>query len=195
MNRPRSSSGGRGSSAPAAANGRGLLLLAVAFVIGIAILRATDPGGGSVPSAVSVENTPTTRGGRTATTVATPTTINLARPPAEVKVLPVNASGIAGIGGKTGDKLRTAGYTNTLAAVNSTSDTPLATTTVEFIPNAEGDAAAVAAALGLPVAVIKPLASPPPVDDTRGADVVVVIGGDLATGLGGASATTSTTEG
>jgi len=105
----------------------------------------------------------------------------------------VNGSGIAGVGGLTGDKLRTAGYENTLAAVNATSGTPVTASTVEFSPGAEADAHAVATALGLQVAAVKPMGSPP-VSDIRGAEVVVLIGGDLATSLK-AGATTSTTGG
>lgn len=107
-------------------------------------------------------------------------------------MLPVNGSGIAGVGGKTGDKLRTAGYANTLAAVNATSNSPVATSIVEYAAGAEADAQAVATVLGLPATTVKPLDAPP-VSDTRGAEIVVLIGGDLATSLGTAS--TSTTGG
>lgn len=108
-------------------------------------------------------------------------------------MLPVNGSGIAGAGGKTGDKLRAAGYTNTLAAVNATSASPVATSIVEYAVGAAADAQAVATVLGLPATTVKALDSPP-VSDTRGAEVVVLIGGDLASSPGTA-ATTSTTGG
>ncbi len=103
----------------------------------------------------------------------------------------MNSSGIAGAGGKTGDQLRAAGYANTLAAVNSTSTTPASTSTVAYAAGAEADAQAIAKLLSLPTTVVKPLASPP-VEDTRGADVVVLIGGDVATALNASAATTTT---
>jgi hypothetical protein len=168
------------------------LLLVIAFVIGVAILRSTDPGTGSASVNDTGAQTATTRPDSSTTVPSVATTLP-ARPAADVKVLPVNSSGIAGVGGKTGDVLRTAGYANTLAAVNSTSDSPAATSIVEYTPGAEADAAAVASVLQLPTTVVKPLDAPP-VDDTRGAEVVVLIGGDLAA-IVGAAASTSTTEG
>ncbi|HUQ62678.1 MAG TPA: LytR C-terminal domain-containing protein [Acidimicrobiales bacterium] len=175
------------------ASGRGILLLVVAFVIGVAILRSTGSGGGSASGDDADSQTATTRAESTTTVPSVATTLP-ARPAAEVKVLPVNSSGIAGVGGKTGDELRTAGYANTLAAVNSTSDSPTATSSVEFTPGAEADAVAVASVLRLPATVVKPLEAPP-VDDTRGAEVVVLIGGDLAAIVGASAAATTTTEG
>jgi hypothetical protein len=177
-----------GGSSPIAANGRGLLLLLVAFVIGIAIFRSTDSGGVSPASTNTSPEVSTTRAGRTDTTAVPVSTTLPARSPAEVKVLPVNASGIAGVGGKAGDKLRTAGYTNTLAAVNSNSDSPSATSSIEYTAGAEADARAVATVLGLPATTVKALESPP-VSDTRGAEVVVLIGGDLAATFGTATTT------
>jgi hypothetical protein len=168
-------------------------LLLVAFIIGVAILRSTDPDGSSSGAAARSETT-TTKASRSSTTALPVTTTPLpARPAAEVKVLPVNSSGIAGIGGKTGDQLRAAGYANTLAAVNSTSESPASSSTIEYAAGAEADALAIAKLLGLQPTAVKPLDAPP-VDDTRGAEVVVLIGGDIAAALN-ASAATTTTEG
>jgi hypothetical protein len=180
---------------PAAANGRGILLLVVAFIIGIGILKSTENGSGSAASISTGTQTATTRHSTTPATEIPGSTVPPPRAPSEVKVLPVNASGVAGIGGKTGDKLRSNGYANTLAAVNSTSDSPSATTTVAYAPTAAADAVLVAGVLGLqPAAVVKPLENPPVAqDELRGADVVVIIGTDLAAIVGGG--TTSTTSG
>ncbi|HEX8770669.1 MAG TPA: LytR C-terminal domain-containing protein [Acidimicrobiales bacterium] len=195
MNRPGAPAGRAGGNSPIAANGRGILLLVIAFVIGVAVLRSTDPGGGASSGAPVRSETSTTKAGRSSTTSLPVTTTPLpARPPGEVKVLPVNGSGIAGVGGKTGDQLRAAGYANTLAAVNSTSDAPASSSTVEFAAGADADALAIAKLLGLQPTAVKPLESPP-VDDTRGAEVVVLIGGDIAAALGASASTTSTTEG
>lgn len=191
MSRPGPPAGRTAGNSPIAANGRGILLLLVAFIIGVAILRSTDPGGGRSSGAPAGSATTTTKAGRSTTTSAPATTTLPARPAAEVKVLPVNSSGIAGAGGKTGDQLRAAGYANTLAAVNSTSSTPVSTSTVEFAAGAEADAQAIAKLLNLPTTVVKPLASPP-VQDRRGAEVVILIGGDLATAINASSATSTT---
>jgi hypothetical protein len=193
LNRPGTPAGRAGGNSPIAANGRGILLLLVAFVIGVAILRSTDPGGSSSGAAAGSETT-TTKAGRSSTTELPVTTTLPARPAAEVKVLPVNGSGIAGIGGKAGDQLRAAGYANTLAAVNSTSDSPASSSTIEFAAGAEADALAIAKLLGVQPSAVKPLDAPP-VEDTRGAEVVVLIGGDIAAALNASAATTTTTEG
>ncbi|HEX2023968.1 MAG TPA: LytR C-terminal domain-containing protein, partial [Acidimicrobiales bacterium] len=126
------------------------------------------------------------------------------RPAADVKVLPANGSGVAGLGGRIADRLKGRGYTNTLAATNTTRE--VSSSSVEFNGDFEPEARAVAEALGLSATVVKALDSPR-VADTRGADVVVLIGPDLSaaggttttTGRGtttttGAGATTSTTR-
>jgi hypothetical protein len=116
-----------------------------------------------------------------------------AKPPGEVKVLPVNGSGVPGVGAKTGDKLKTAGYNN-LAPTNTKNNVLIPASIVEFAPGAEADAQAVATALGLQVGVVKQLDSPPVEDGAhlQDASVVVLIGPDLVSLLGGAGATTTT---
>ena len=178
--------------APGGSGARGIALLAVALLLGLFVLDQTDPGSSAGQSTEELsELTTTTRAGGITTLVPT-TAPRALRPPAEVKVLPANGSGVAGLGGRIGDRLKARGYTNTLAAANTTRD--ISASSVEFNGDFELEARAVAEALGLPVTVVKPLDSPP-VPDTRGADVVVLIGPDLnttATTATGGRATTTT---
>lgn len=171
---------------------RGIVLLAVALLLGLFLLDQTDPGSSAGESTEDLsELTTTTRAGGITTLVPT-TAPRALRPAAEVKVLPANGSGVAGLGGRTADRLKARGYTNTLAATNTTRD--ISASSVEFNGDFEQEARAVAEALGLPATVVKPLDSPP-VADTRGADVVVLIGPDLnttATTATGGRATTTT---
>lgn len=172
----------------AAARGAGLL--AVALILGIVLLHAFDTGTDPYSSslrALAPASTSTTA--RTRAVTPSSTTTQATRPPSEVKVLPANGSGTVGAGGKAGDVLKKAGY-DVLAAVNTTRT--VQSSTVEFAPGFEVDARAVAQVLGLAPAAVKAMPSPPPVADTRGVDVLVVVGPDLARALAAATPPTST---
>ena len=161
--------------------------MAVAVLLGVFTLNQTDPGSSASQSTEDIEDlVPTTEASGTITTLVPTTTPRGTRAAAEVKVLPANGSGVAGLGGRVADRLKAKGYTNTLAATNTTRD--VSASSVEFNRDFEPEARAVAEALGLPPTVVKALDSPP-VSDTRGADVVVLIGPDL--NVGGTSTTTS----
>ena len=191
----RRSPGARGRPAdPSGGNSaRGVALLAVAVILGLLILNRTDEGVST--SDVRIE-TPTTESDSATTVPSPPTTVRPLRAPADVKVLAANGSNVSGLGRRTADQLKAKGYTNTLAPTDTTRD--VAATTVEFNADFEPEARAVAEALGLPPTVVKALDSPP-VPDTRGADVVVLIGPDLpgatATTASGSPATTAAASG
>ena len=180
-------SGARGRPAdPSGGNStRGIVLLAVAVLIGLLILNRTDEGVST--SDVSIE-TPTTESEPATTVPLPPTTVRPLRAPADVKVLAANGSNVSGLGRRTADLLKTKGYTNTLAPTDTTRDVPA--TSIQFASDFEPEARAVAEALGVPVTAVKALDSPP-VPDTRGADVVVLIGADLP----GATPTTAAASG
>lgn len=185
------------------AGARGLLLLAVALLIGVVLLNATDadpPGtslsaAGDSDSGDSGADTDDGAGGNEgggetaapATTVA-PTTTLPARAPAEVKVIVANASDVRGAatGGRTA--LINAKY-NALAPANAAA---APTSSVFFVPGYDRDAVAVAGALGIPPNLVKPMPAPLPFD-TKGAHVAVVLGADHAAKFGTAAATTTTT--
>ena len=142
--------------------GRAVGLLLAALVLGWLVLRTASFGSGvqrvRVLGPTTTTTAPvTTRLGRPLTS----TTLRPARAPADVKVLPLNGSGVPGAAGRVGETLKAAGY-NTLGADN---------------------AKEVARVLQLPPTAVQPLSSPPPVADVRGAGVVVVVGTDLARSL------------
>jgi hypothetical protein len=179
------------SRAAGFASGRALLLLGAVVVLGAVILHSLDRGAApyaNVRSGSATETTQkksTTRTTRVAnTTTTTATTTIPPRPPSEVKVLPVNGTNTAGVGGRTGDLLRRAGY-NVLSPINTPK--PVDASTVQFSDGHQSDALAVAAELALPSSAVIPLQNPPPVADTRGADVVVIVGPDLAARMGATS--------
>lgn len=187
MRRPGGPSGAGDTGAGTGA--RGVLLLVVALVLGIFVLNQTDPGSSSSGSDEVSGSTDTTLDETTGSTLVPTTLPRPLRGAAEVKVLPANGSGVAGLGGRVAERLKAKGYTNTLAAVNTSRE--IAASAVEHSPEFEPEARAVAEALGLPPTVVRPLDAPP-VPETRGADVVVLIGPDLNT-TAGAGATTTTT--
>ncbi|MDQ6797858.1 MAG: LytR C-terminal domain-containing protein [Actinomycetota bacterium] len=184
--------GREGATDPTSASARGIILLVVALVLGIFILNKTQGGGAT--SVSSEPRTTTTKAAKGVTT-STPPNTRAVRQPAAIKVLAANGSGVAGLGGKTGDRLTAAGY-NSLAPANTSSD--VSASEVEFTPGFDLEATAVAQVLGLPATSVKPLATDIPLADTKGADIVVLVGPDLdastpGVGTPAAGATTPTT--
>jgi hypothetical protein len=173
---------------------RGFLLIGVGVLIGAALLINSYGGGSSGPLDTSSGKTSGTGRGATTTTVkgggGTTTTLTpVSHPAAEVKVLVLNGSGKAGVAKAGADALKPAGFT-TLDPTNAKST--VATAVVYATAGFEADAIAVAALLGLPPTVVKPLSAPPPAEigDPADAAVVVVLGPDSAA-AGGAAATTT----
>lgn len=183
-----------------AAMGRGVLLLVVAFVLGIVLLNATDeqpPGTDLVAGDRASTDAPPDDEGDDDATVSTSTTQPVAttvpvRAPAEVKVIVANASDVSGAAGGATTRLKAAQY-NALAPGNSAK---VATSAVYFTAGYQAEAAAIAAALELPANVVAAIPTPPPLDP-KTANVVVVLGADAAPrfGTGAASATTTTAGG
>ncbi len=179
----------RGVRPPANAGARGALLIGVALILGIVILQQYDDGSVDVDPQVQTtpdpDTTSTTRRQSTVSVVPIPTSRAL-RPPADVKVLAANATATSGLAGRTRDYLQTVGY-NALAPTDATRS--LDATQVQHTPEFEAEARALAQLLQLPASSIRPLEENPPVAETRGADIVLVIGNDLR--LPGDTTTTS----
>lgn len=166
--------------------GRAVILLAAAVIIGAAMLHAMDRGVdfSALKAQTGTADTTTPKAKkapRTSVAATTTTSTTLPpRPPAEVKVLPVNGTNTAGLAGRIGDMLRRSGYTNVLSPVTLTNSTKVDSSTVQYAPGHDSEAKEVAKVLALPDTAVQPLATPPPVADIRGADVVVIAGPDLA---------------
>lgn len=204
--RPGQHAAGDGSFARSAggAGARGLALLAVALVLGIVLLNATDadpPGttvssrGDSDTSGGSDDDDADGEGSAASTTLpVAPVTTASARAPKDVKVIVANASSTKGAAGGAGDRLKALGF-NVLAPTNATA---VPDSAVYFTTGFDRDAAAIAAALQLPPAAVKPMPAPPPLD-TKDANVAVVLGTNDApkfgtattTAAGGATTTTA----
>jgi len=162
---------------------RGAFLLVIAVVLGIVLLQAADKG-----TSLQRGLTAGTHGSSPTTTVPTPTTL-ATRAPADVKVLALNGTTTAGLGSRVSDKLRAAGY-NVLAPTDARQK-PVASSSVYFAVGYQPEATAIAELLGLQSTAVQPMPAAPPVADTRGANVLVLAGQDLARALP-APATTTT---
>ena len=165
----------RGGQSPV----RGVVLVCVAVVIGFFVLRAMDNTSADVATTGSKSATTTTAAGGAAGTTGTTAAKAQARPPAQVTVLVANASGVGGAAAKQTEKLKAVGY-KTGNPGNAPPGLDLAVTQVMAMPGFEADATKIATGLGKPNAV-KPMASPPPVN-MAGANVLVLLGTDLAQG-------------
>ena len=173
-----------GRSAGMAA-GRGAVLLAVAVFLGVVLLNAAEDG---PAERVTTEDAPPAEepGPGTENPDAT-TTTTPPRAPGDVKVLTANGTPTPGAAGRVRDLLKAQGY-NVLAPLDAKATD---TSAVYFSPTFEREAGAVAQVLALPATSVQPLPNPPPVAQLREANVLVVVGPELARRT--ARSTTTTT--
>jgi hypothetical protein len=163
---------------------RGLALIATAVIVGIFLLRngfddlsvpdvasgdtpsVTEPGGdGAAPPAE----------GDGSTTTAAPAP---PKTPQEVTVRVANAAGVNGAAAEWTGRIGEAGY-KTVEATNATPNRD--TTAVLFAAGYDREAGLLAEAIGAPSEGIVALGEPPQVDPA-GANLVVLLGTDLANG-------------
>jgi hypothetical protein len=180
---------GPGSRVAGGGGARGAFLIVVAVVLGLVLLDKFDAGITPFTEQVETERPTTTRSAVEIPTVPT-TAARAARPPDQVKVLPANGTSTAGLGARANEFLRRNGY-NALAPIDATRQ--LDASVVEYRPDFEPEARALAQLLQLPASAVRPLEESPPVGDTRGADVIVVAGADLRLPEGATTTTASTT--
>lgn len=189
--------GSLGRSAGMAA-GRGIGLIAIALLIGIALYNSADNSPGTEAGSSAPRTTTTVE--RHSTTLP-PTTLPPLRPASEVRVVVVNGTTTKGAAAKVSDPLnQTAGY-NTLRPADATAAvkaSPPKTSLVYFTTGYEREAKAIAVFLGLGVKAVALLPTPPPAApaELNNANVVVLVGADLAANppaQAGSSTTTSTT--
>lgn len=165
---------------------RGIVLLAAAVVLGLFLLRALEDSSASDGETATgpTETTAADEGDTTDTTggeedQTTTTTLPPPRPPAEVTVLVANASGVTGAAGARTDQLAAEGY-QTATPTNAPEGQLLDATQVLFVQGFQPEARALAESLGAPTDGVAGMPEPPPVDPA-GAQVVVLLGTDIAT--------------
>ncbi len=164
---------------------RAVMLLAFAVLLGVGLLHELD-NGSTVMNAKSASSTgsPDT----TIAAVASTSTTAVARTPAQVSVLVANGTGASGVAATMSQRLTPSGY-RMLTPGNTTAR--FTTSQVQYTTGYQTEAEQIAAVYQIPAVSVVPLSAPAPVADLAGANVVVVIGEDLAAAAGG-SRTAST---
>ena len=199
MRRP---GGDYGRSSSGLAAGRAAALLAAAVVLGIVLLNAADDS----PSTAVSTGTDDTVPDEVTTSTPLPTTTIVTLPPrapADVKIIAANGTDVKGVAKRATDQLKAAGY-NVLSPTDASAKAQ--SSSVFYAADFQREADVVATGLGLPSTAVQPLPTPPPLADARGANLVLVVGPELAAQLastasssttaagGGASASTTTTK-
>lgn len=134
---------------------------------------------GATEEATEDEEAGATEGDEETAAGATSTTsVPGARPPADVSVLVANGSGVSGAAGELTDRVGEAGY-ETAQPANIRDDGTVRGSTVYYAEGYAAEANALAATL-TPPPPVAPMPDPAPVDDLRGATVLLVVGPDLA---------------
>jgi hypothetical protein len=194
--------------------GRGLVLAAIAVVLGIILLNVGNHG--ATPTAATSTTLPvttTTVAGATTTTAPAATTTTRAAttttarsststthgkdhgattttaPRSSVSVLTANGTSVSGAASTFSQAISSQGW-NSLTPVDTTS--PVSSSTVYYAAGQEIPALQIASYLGLKPTAVAPLTTSVPVANVTGADVVVVIGPDIASHPPAAAATTTT---
>lgn len=174
--------------------GRAVVLLVVAVLLGLVLLNATDgPDPDRVTADVVAEESGDGALAESSTTTSPPTTQAPTRPHEQVKVLAANGTKSKGVAGRLTETLKGLGY-NALAPV----DAPTTAETIVYVAAGyEREGAELATLLALGPSAVRPLTAPSPVRDLRGANLLVVVGNDLAARIaggedsGGATTTTA----
>ncbi len=158
----------------------GIIVAAIAVLLGFLILRDINRDRDSNVSAGPVSSEPmTTDPGMSDSTLVPMDTTTLPR--TGYKVLVANGSGISGTAGQMSTALQAQGFVVVQPATNAAETVgKQSITVVYYVPGYESGAAAVSQVLG--GVATQPVASPPPVEsgDLGEATVLVLLGTDLA---------------
>ena len=156
--------------------GKAVVLIVVVMVLGWIVLRH----GSSGPTA------PAHRASATVTTTTVPTTTTTLVPPPSIKVQVLNGTGGGNLASAWAKKIKTTSGYNTLAPDDTTSKV---TTSAIYVitPGYVPEAYALASTVGLPPSAVNttvpaPSSAPIPTSERAKADLVLVIGPDLASG-------------
>jgi hypothetical protein len=165
-----------------------LILFIIATAVSLRQVHAPTP----VSSAATVATTTTVAAAGGTTTSTTHAgghagTTTTTTPPSKVPVVVANGSNVTGAAGSISTQLQAAGW-QVLPAENATSN--VTASVVYYVAGFQPSAAAIAKLLGVPTSGIQPLTSAAPVGAVGAADVVVVVGPDVASKIG----TTTTTS-
>jgi hypothetical protein len=183
---PEEAAAGHGRGRPGGFPTLRALVLLVVFVV-VAVIALGKVHGTTVTPSVAATTTTVAHGGSTTSTVphGGSTTTTTTHPPGSVPVLVANATNVSGAAGDVSNQLQAVGW-SMLPAVNASARVP--SSKVYYVAGREQEAASVASTLHLPSSAVAPYTTAAPISSIGTAEVVVVVGPDLAT-----SASTTTT--
>lgn len=165
--------GGRVGANRFSSSGKAALLLALAVVVGVVALQQIDDSASVLPGKAASSESAAQAPAPEPVTPAAP----IARTPAEVKVLVANGIGVDGAAAKVAGTLQPIGYQ--LLKPGNTTQTQQ-TSGVQYAPGYEAEAQALATSIGLPSSAVVPMANPAPVAELQNANLIVIVGNELA---------------
>ena len=174
---PPASSGGRGGGYPVA---RAVIVLAGFVITTVLVLGVIHPSTSTSGTAAGSSATTTTQPPHATTTTTT-------APPSHVPVLVANASGVTGAAGVVTTELQTAGWT-VLPPVNASAR--VMTSNVYYVAGQQKAAESLATSLHLPASAVVPYTTSAPVSSISTAELLVVVGPDLANPSAGTTTST-----
>lgn len=148
---------------------RGIVLVAVAAILGVILLNSGLDNEFSASAGAGDD-------GAAAATTTTTSTVAL-RPPSSLVVLVANGTRTAGAASAYTDALGNLGY-STLEPV--TANSTFEGSIVYFAPGFRAEAERMAIEVGVPAVSVQPLPVTPPVEDLASANILLVIGPELA---------------
>lgn len=164
---------------------RAIGVVVVAIVVGVLCLGVgARPPVGSRETTFSSATTVPSPTSSTTTTTSSPTVAATAA----VKVLVANGETVSGAAAYFATKLKKDGW-GTLAPVTATG--PASTSTVYYATGQSRFADAIAASLGLSRSTVQPISPATPVSSVAGANVVLVVGSNLAAEIPAATGSTA----
>lgn len=168
--------------------GRAAIIIVAALLVGFVLLRDLDDGGDAQVVTQPRADEPSETSALP--TIATTTTAPL-KAPKDVKVLVVNGTTVAGAAARVAQPLKVAGY-NVLRAVDASAAVKAATkaSAVYYVTrDFEREAKELQRALALRPSPVTAVPTPPPAPEVSQANVVIVVGPDLARAPAGTSTT------
>ncbi len=171
-----------------------LFVASTVLLLGVIHPSTSASGSASAPASSSSPTTVAGTGTKSSTTTTKPghgssTTTTI--PPSRVPVVVANASGVNGAAAAVTAELRPSGW-NLLAPTNATAQET--TSHVYYLAGFEPEARAIATTLQLPATAVVPYTTAAPISSIGTAQVLVVVGPDVANKFAPA-ATTATTAG
>jgi hypothetical protein len=164
-------------------------VVATVLLLGVIHPSAAKPASGSTASAASSSTTSTAASSSTTAPAhsGSPTTTVA---PSKVSVLVANASGVSGAAAAVTNELRPGGW-NLESPVNASAH--VSTSTVYYLSGQQQSAETIATDLRLPSSAVGPYTTAAPISSIGTAEVLVVVGPDLATRSTAPTTTTTAT--